>query len=286
MESSEESRQEQMSKIKNSLFIISQKLQKFTKNNSNTSKCQELKIFISGSSNIPLIVYIILILSCVSVTFSFLYQFINFRPFKLLSNITNFIFIIFVWCPLATKIEKYTSTVRYGIFFLLNYIILCLINISFPLNLCNLWRFTLFETILIASSNQDKTIRFFGVQLNGRNLINISILYEIICNSVDSIIFPFISVILIIIYTLCYKLILIKKFEISNDIIKRLEDLKEINLIKNKIKSFVTIEQALDKEKNLLIFNNICNNCNNNNFNHFNIYQNIDSENENDTNNS
>ena len=277
MESSEESRQEQLGTIKNSIAIISQKLQKFTKNNSNNSKCNKLKLFLSGSSNIPLIVYNILILSCVSVTFSLLYQFINFRPYKLLSNISNFISIIFVWCPLSTKIEKYTSTVRYAILFLLNYIILCLISISFPLNLCNLWRFTLFETILIASSNEDKTIRFFGIELNGRNLIFISILYAIICNSV-------ISVILTAIYAFCYKPILITKFEISNDIIKRLEELKEIKLIKSKTKSFVTLEQALNKEKNLLIFNNICNNCNNNSFTHFNIYQNNYSENENNMN--
>ena len=175
----------------------------------------------------------------------------NNNLFKVISAVGNFSFALFVWAPMATKIEKCSSTVRYFLLFLINSVILYIITLFGFTYISKLWCFVLFETILISLSNKEKKIKFFCFKISGNKLVPLTIIYSFCFNS-------FISILAVIIYVFIYRKILIKKLVISNEKVLSLENFCLFNFLKNHTKSFISLEQS-----------NLKSNTNNNNLSSF-----------------
>ena len=222
--------------------------------NSSPNRCEKLSSCISGTRNIPFVVFLILMGSSANFILCLFSPFT--KAYSFISSLANFLFTLFVWNKMAIKIEKKTSTVRYGYLYLLNNFILSVSTLSFPLSLNKIWCFVLFETLLIALTNKDKKIKFFYRSVNGKILIVLTIVYHLIFNSL----FP---LILTIVYTFIYYKFLIKKFSISNEKVERIENWCLVGLIKNKVKTFVTIKEVLDKSQQPLVQNSNVSNVSN-----------------------
>ena len=157
---------------------------------------------------------------------------------RLISGFGNFLFALFVWAPMASKIEKCSSTVRYFLLFLINSAILNVINFSGVLYVPNLWCFIFFETILIALSNKEKSMQYFCSKISGKKLIFASIIFSFLsCNS-------FISILKVLFYVFIYHKVLIKKLVISNERVLSLESFCLFSVLKNNTKSFISLEQS------------------------------------------
>ena len=213
---------------------------------SSPNRCEKFSNCIIGTKNIPFIVFLILMGSAANFILCLFVPFTN--GFSFISSFGNFLFTLFVWSKMAIKIEKKTSTVRYGYLYLLNNIILSVSTLSFPLNPNRIWCFVLFETLLIALTNKDKKVKFFCSSVSGNKIIIFTIIYHFIFNSL----FP---LILTIVYTFIYNKFLIKKFSISNEKVERLENWCLVGLIKNKVQTFVTLKEVLDKGQQPLVQN-------------------------------
>jgi hypothetical protein len=205
------------------------------------SKC------ITGSKTIPLIVFIIIILISL---FFIIVLFLPAPTFAsklktIVFSLGEYLFAICVWAPMAVKIEKNTSTARYGCLFLINWFFLSIFTISFPFCLNRLWCFVLFETLLIALSNKDKKIRFFHFKIGGNAVIVLSIVYNTIMNWN-----VFYCVIITVAYTLVYQKYLIVKFGISNERVERIENFRFVNWIKRKVTTFVSLKDVLERGQN------------------------------------
>ena len=226
----------------------------------------------TGSKTIPLIVFIIIILISL---FLIVILFLPAPTFAvklkmIVFALGEYLFALCVWAPMAVKIEKNTSTVRYGCLFFINWLILSLITISFPFSLNRLWCFVLFETLLIALSNKDKKIRFFHFKIGGYAVIILSIVYNIIMNWN-----VFYCVIITVVYTVVYQKYLIVKCGISNEKVEKLENLKFINWIKNKVSTFVSLKDVLERGNSQpLVQNNNAQNPNESSFIPANMYPN------------
>ena len=154
----------------------------------------------------------------------------------------DLIFALLVWSRMAIKIETNTSTVKYGYLFIVNLLMLSLFTLSFPLQ--RIWNFVLFETILIALNNRQKKIKFFFCRISGTLVIVFSVIYHIIFNWLN-----ILSIIITIIYATSYNKYLSQKLNISNEKAERLENSCIVNYLKNKFQTFITLEEALNKEK-------------------------------------
>ena len=204
--------------------------------------CEKCSRFFTGSTNIPLAVFIILMTSfayhfhCVLFNYSFL------TSYYIMASFFDFIFAIFVWSKMAIKIEKITSTVKYGYLYLINLIILSFITFTFPFE--RVWNFVLLETILIALNNKNKNIKFFCCRISGKMLIILSIIYHILFNSLN-----IVSILITIGYAFIYRRYLIYKLNISNQAIQRMEFWFIISCFKNRFKTFISIQDVLDQEK-------------------------------------
>ena len=135
-------------------------LYQIVQQNSTVSRCERFSAWISGARNIPLVVFLVLMGSSAHFILCLMCPFT--RGYTILSSLANFLFTLFVWSKMAIKIEKKTSTVRYGYLYLLNNAILSVCTLRFPLCLCRIWTFVLFETLLILLTNRDKKVKFFG----------------------------------------------------------------------------------------------------------------------------
>jgi len=229
-------------------------LYQIVQQDSSPSRCEKFSSWIMGTKNIPLVVFLVLMGSsanfilCLFIPFTDGYSFI--------SSFGNFLFTLFVWSKMAIKIEKKTSTVRYGYLYLLNNIILSVSTLSIPLCPNKIWCFVLFETLLIALTNKDKKVKFFCRSVSGNKIIVLTIIYHFIFNSL----FP---LILTIVYTFIYNKFLIKKFSISNEKVERIENCCLVGLIKNKVNTFVTMKEVLDKSQQPLVQNSNASNISN-----------------------
>ena len=215
-------------------------------------QCYEIfSKFITGSRSIPLMVLIIIILISLDPILTLLASvppYENAFIFKLkclLPSLGRFLFAICVWSSMAVKIEKNTSTVRYGCLFIINCSLLCVMSLSFPLSPFKLWCFVLFETLLIALSNKDKKMKFFIFRIGGRAVIILSIAYNAIMNWNWNII----SVVITVVYTVIYQKYVINIFGISNEKVEKFENFGFIIWIKNNVKIFVSLKDVLEKEQ-------------------------------------
>jgi hypothetical protein len=143
---------------------------------------------------------------------------------------------------MAMKIEKNTSTVKYGYLYLINLLILSLCTLTYPI--VRIWNFILFETILIALNNKDKKMKFFCCRIPGKAVIICSIIYHIIINP-----FEIISIIITVAYAFIYNKWLSQKLNISNEKVQRLENSCLIKKIKEKIATFISLEDTQSKDK-------------------------------------
>ena len=229
-------------------------LYQIVQQDSSPSRCEKFSSFIMGTRNIPLVVFLVLMGSSANFIISLFIPFTN--GYSFISSFGNFLFILLVWSKMAIKIEKKTSTVRYGYLYLLNNIILSVSTLSFPLSLNKIWCFVLFETLLIALTNKDKKIKFFCFSISGNKIIVFTIIYHCFFNSL----FP---LFVTLIYTFIYNKFLIKKFSISNEKVERIENYCLVGLIKKKVQTFVTMKDVLDKSQQPLVQNNNASNVSN-----------------------
>ena len=224
---------------------------------------EKISKFFTGSTNIPLTVFIILMSSFSVLIMCNLFAFGFLATYYITSSFFNLIFAIFVWSKMAIKIETNTSTVKYGYLYLINLFIISLFTLTFPL--ARIWNFILFETILISINNSNKQIKFFCCKLSGKLVIIFSVIYHIIFNYLN-----IASILMTIGYANIYNKWLSKKINISNEKIERLENSCFIKCLKDKFITFITLQDVIDKEKNKqpLVPNNAndnVNNINNNN---------------------
>lgn len=206
--------------------------------------CEKFSKCMTGNTNIPLMVFIILISSLnVIVLWSIIHIRIHyFTLIFFISSIFQFLFALFVWCRMAMKIEKNTSTVKYGYLFLINLLMLSILTLTLPF--FRIWNFILFETILIVLNNTDKKMKFFCCRIPGKAVLFFSIVYHMIINP-----FEIISVIITIAYAFIYNKWLSQKLNISNEKVQRLENSCLIKTFKEKIATFITLEDTQRKDK-------------------------------------
>ena len=208
------------------------------------NSCEKCSKCLTGSTNIPLMVFLILMSSInVIILCSLIYIRIRFYSFLLLNaSCFQFLFAIFVWSRMAIKIEKNTSTVKYGYLYLINLLILSICTLTLPF--FRVWNFILFETILIALNNKDKKMKFFGFRISGTKVIIFSIIYHIIINPFD-----IYSLIITIAYAFIYNKWLSQKINISNEKVQRMENYCFIKCFKEKLQTFITLEDTQNKDK-------------------------------------
>ena len=206
--------------------------------------CEKFSKCVTGNTNIPLMVFIILMSSLnVIVLWWIINAHIHYFSFLFLNaSIFQLLFALFVWCRMAMKIEKNTSTVKYGYLYLINLLIISIC--SFTLPLFRIWNFILFETILIALNNKDKKMKFFCCRIPGKALIICSILYHLIINPFD-----IYSLIITVAYAFIYNKWLSQKLNISNEKVQRLENSCLIKTFKEKFETFITLEDTQKKDK-------------------------------------
>ena len=246
-------------------------LYQIVQSNSTPTRCEEFSKFFTGSYNIPLIVFLILMGSSSFLILSLLLSAVFPTYFLTYSALGNFIFALFVWAPMAIKIERNTSTVRYGLLYLINNSILSICTLSFPLGLQKIWNFVLFETLLIALTNTDKKMKFFCCKISGKALIVCSIIYHFIFNN-----FFILSLSVTIIYTFIYKKSLINKFAISNEKVNKIENWCLVSWLKKNLITFITLQEILEKgqQKQPLVQNSNVSNPSNSSFVPANMYPN------------
>lgn len=208
------------------------------------SKLEKITKCIIGTEKITSMVAIILMLVLLTLITNISFPYNN--NFSLaFSSLGNFLFTLFVWSPMAVKIEKITSSVRYGCLFLINCSLLCVLTLAFPLYYNRFWCFIFFETLLIALSNINKKMRFFSYKLKGIYIIAFSIAYILIFN------YPqFYYILIIVIYTIIYKKYLINKFAFSNERMEKIEN-KIINWTNFSLIKFIYLKDTLEMEENI-----------------------------------
>ena len=223
------------------------------------NKCEKCSNFLTGSTNIPLGVFIILMSSLFYHIYCtlFLHDFLEY--YYGITSFFNFIFALLVWSRMAIKIEKNTSTVKYFYLYIINLLVICLFTLSFPLG--RIWNFILFETILISLKNKNKKINFFCCKISGIYMIIFTILYHLFFNALN-----IVSIIFTIAYAYIYKNFLIQKLNISNESVQRKELNCFISFLKNKFKTFISIEDLLNQGQ--INQQPLQQNINNNNYNY------------------
>ena len=248
-----------------------QQLYQIVQTNSNLTRCERFSKWISSSSNIPFTVFVILMCSSLVFIITLIIGNSVLTGCLSVSALADFLFALFVWGPMAIKIENNTSTVRYGGLYVINSSILAICTFGFPiLSIHKIWNFVLFETLLIALSNRDKKMKFFCCKVEGKTLIILTIVYHLIFNGV----FIF-SLLITIGYTFIYRRYLINKFAISNEKVERMENWCIINWFKNKLTTFITLKEVLDKgNQNQSSQQNNIQNSNNSSFVPNNMYPN------------
>ena len=76
-------------------------------------------------------------------------------------------------------------------------------------------------------------------------MIVLSVIYHAIFNW-----FNILSIIITIIYAACYNKYLSQRLNISNERVERIENWCIMNYLKNKFKTFITLGEAMNKDKN------------------------------------
>ena len=248
-----------------------QQLYQIVQTDSSPNRCEKFSKWLTGTYNVPLVVFLVLMGSSGFLIFCLVLQ--NILPTGVLtfSAFGNFLFALYVWSPMAIKIERNTTTVRYGCLYLINNSLLSIISLSFPLGFQTIWTFVLFETLLIALSNKDKKMKFFCCKISGKAMIICSIVYSFIFNMI-----MFYQLIVTIIYTYVYQKWLINKFAISNEKVEKIENWCCISWLKNKMSTFTTLKDVLEKgqQNQPLVQNNNISNSNNSSFIPVNMYPN------------
>ena len=242
--------------------------------NSTPNRCEKFSQWMTGTRNIPLMVFLIFMANSANFIVSLLSDTIYFAPISTFSSLGNFLFALFVWLPMAVKIEKNTTTTRYGYLYLINCSLLSIFSFGLPLALNKIWCFVLFETLLIALSNKDKKMKFFCGKISGKVVIILTIVYHLFFNWYYSF-----AVIVTIVYTFAYRKYLINKFGASNERVERLENWCCVNWLKNNLTTFVTLKEVLEKgqQQQPLVQNSNLQNSNNSSFIPVNIYPNYNS---------
>ena len=246
-----------------------QQLYQIVQSDSSPNRCEKFSKWLTGAYNVPLIVFLVLMGSSGFFIFCLFLQ--NIFPTNILtfSAFGNFFFALYVWSPMAIKIEKNTTTVRYGCLYLINKTILSIFSLS--LGFQTIWTFVLFETLLIALSNKDKKMKFFCFKISGRGMIICSIIYSFVFNMI-----MLYQLIVTIIYTYVYQKWLINRFAISNEKVEKIENWCCISWLKNKLTTFTTLKDVLEKgqQNQPLVQNNNIPNSNNSSFIPVNMYPN------------
>lgn len=204
--------------------------------------CEKCSKFFTGSTNIPILVFTILMSSFAFMIICVMFLFPYFGGYFSRASFFDFIFALCVWSRMAIKIETNTSTVKYGYLFFVNLLILSAVTLTFPL--ARVWNFVLFETILIALNNKKKKIKFFCCRIPGIWVIVLSVIYHLIFNWLNTI-----SIIITIIYALIYNQWLSQKLNISNERVEKYENFCIINYFKTRFSTFVALKETLNQDK-------------------------------------
>ena len=229
--------------------------------------CEKCSKCLTGTTNLPFTVFIILMTSflfCI-LRFALLHTF--FGEYFFIASLADLIFALFVWSRMAIKIERNTSSVKYGYLFFVNLLILSVFTLGLPIS--RIWIFILFETILIALNNKEKKIKFFCCRISGYQVIIFSLIYHVIFNF-----FNVIGIVITFVYAIIYNKWLSQKLNISNERVERLENSCLFSSLKNKFQTFITLQEALNKDKKQQPLVNDINNSVNMSFMPSNMYPN------------
>lgn len=209
---------------------------------SSLTQCERWSKGLLGTTKIPLVVFLIIMYCaflCVISLFFIQYGFLAFI------TIANLLFAIFVWGRYAAKIEKKTSTIRYGILFLINISIISLISLDIFFAVASTYSFILFETLLLAASNLNKQMKFFCFRLTGTQVIVGSLIFHFIINCYHAF-----SIIITLIYALIYEKCLKYKIVISDETVRRVENWCFISCMKEKCSTFISLDNIEIKKDN------------------------------------
>ena len=221
----------------------------------NPNRCEKMSRWLTGSTNIPITVFIILMSSFANHICSIFGQSYFLTYYNDISSFFDFIFALFIWSRIAIKLEINTSTMKYGYLYLVNLLIISGFTLTFPLY--RIWNFVLFETLLICLNNENTKMKVFCWKISGKYLFVLTIIYHIIFNILN-----FVSILFTIGYAFIYKKFLKYKINISNEKIQKYENCCLMGCLKYRFKTFITLEDVLAKEQNRQENNN--NNINNN----------------------
>ena len=233
----------------------------------NPNKCEKMSKCLTGNTNIPITVFIILMSSMAYHISTVLFDYSFLTNYNIAASFFDFIFALFVWSKTAIKLEINTSTVKYGYLYLANLLIISVFTLSFPLK--RVWNFVLFETLLIAINNKDRKMKVCCFKISGKYLFVLTIIYHIVFN-----IFNLFSILFTIAYAFIYKKFLIYKLNVSNEKIQSYENFCLFGCLKYRFKTFITLEDVLAKEQNRQGNNNNINNNINGSFVPNNMYPN------------
>ena len=217
-----------MSKVPTQLFINSNmnqinQINSIIIQNEEESFMTKLKNF---KNSCPLIIKSIIIFNIINL---FINLFLHLKGIFFLIIRTFFIF--FFWAPLGKQIEFTSGSGRYLLLFLINNFIIMIPYFPIFNNLHLIseinFSFALFETLLVAFSNKDKHIVVINKKIPFKYIIYIG---------------PFISFILVyrtygivftVLYSFLYHKYLINKLYLSDEIIKKFENLNIIKILMN-----------------------------------------------------
>ena len=158
----------------------------------------------------------------------------------LLTCICNIVMAFWVWKPIAEKIERSSSSVRYLLTFLINYLILSVINMEF----IGVYKFCLFETLLIARVNTNKTMSFCCCKMRGNSLLVMTVICFFLANC-----WRFWTVLLTFAYVFVYQKWLIQKLVISDETVLKTEKNCLMKFFSENFASFVTLEEVKEEQE-------------------------------------
>lgn len=221
----------------------------------NLNLCEKCSKYFTGSPNIPLVVFLILMSSFAYHINSVLFTYGFLSSYYAISSFFDLLFALLVWSKMAIKIELISSTVKYGYLYIVNLLIISIFTLTSPLK--RVWNFVLFETILISINNKDKDLKFCCCKIPGKYMIIVTITYFLIFNFCH-----IFSILFTICYAFIYEKCFINKINISNEKIQRLECNCIIRSLKYTFKTFISLEEVLNREKSKQENNNINNSAN------------------------
>ena len=223
--------------------------------------CNGIPLFIKSTILITLLLYILNILfSSISqylsnVPYITIYNYQIWRVFTtslITTKIVNIIFAILFWVKYASNLEAAIGTIKYCLIFIMNSILIQIIytllffiislfikdekllsykiNNKGQVNNCGIWPYIICEITLLSLSNPNYPIKFlFFPEFSTKFYPIIAFIFFGIFNTL----WTDLEVLCGVVYAFLYHFIIKKKLKISNNLVRRIENISCINCFKN-----------------------------------------------------